>query len=104
MPTQEEKIVVHAPRGIPSQKLVEYLERCRANLRTLADAIDRLDYQRAQVFGHRTRGTGGAYGIPKITELGAFIEEAAVQRNESEIRRYAGSLEAYLNRIEVAPD
>ena len=102
MRTDDQKVSVQAPRGIPPQKIVEYVDRCRGNVNTLAAALDRSDFQFVQVFGHRIRGTGGAYGIPKITEFGGLIESAAIERNQDEIRRLAEALEGYLDRLEVA--
>ena len=96
-----EKISVHAPQGVPLQLVTEYINRCLTALPLAKTALDRSDDGHMRVFGHRLRGSGGAYGIPVLTEIGSVIEEAALQGDRDELRRQVTALEAYLGRIEV---
>ena len=101
---QTEKTSVQAPRGVPSKMVTEYVNRC---LRTLPDALaalDRSDHAYLRIFGHRLKGTGGAYGIPALTEIGSAIEAAAGRDDATELRRQVASLEECLNRIEILSD
>lgn len=101
---QTEKILVHAPPGVPSRLLVEYVSRCRSALPDLQTALDQSDHGQMRVFGHRLRGTGGAYGFPPLTEIGSLIEQASSSGDIAELRRHVAALEAYLSRIEIVSD
>jgi len=99
-----EKVLIRAPQGLSRQMVVDFIERYRTSLPNLRDALDRSDYAQAKVFGHRLSGTGGAYGMPVLTELGAAIEDAAAQKNKSELEAQTEMFAAYLSRLEVLPD
>lgn len=99
---QAEKILVRPPKGIPPKLLAEYLYRCVSALPGVKEALERSDLKHTQVFGHRLRGTGAAYGLPILTEIGALIEEASIRRETAELRRHVAELEANLSQIEIA--
>jgi HPt (histidine-containing phosphotransfer) domain-containing protein len=84
--------------------LAGFLSRCRGSIANLRTALERGEFDAVRVFGHRLKGTGGAYGVPKLTEIGTAVERAAVDKNSDELRRLAGEVEAYLSQLEVAPD
>ena len=99
---QSETIRVQPSKGVPAKLLAEYLNRCLTALPAVKEALDRSDYRNTQVFGHRLRGTGAAYGVPLLTEFGHLIEEASIRGESAEIRRQVAALEAYLSRLEIA--
>ena len=101
---QTEKISVHAPQGIPPRMVTEYINRCLVALPVAAQALDRSDFSAMRVFGHRLRGSGGAYGIPALTEIGCAIESAAVLSDAGALQRQVTALETCLNRLEVLSD
>jgi len=98
-----EKISVHAPRGIPASMVEAYVERCRTVLPDAEAALDRADYNYLRVYGHGLKGSGGGYGIPKLTEIGSLIEQAAKRGDVAELQEQLGALEIYLRRIEILP-
>lgn len=79
-----------------------YVQRCRAALPDVEAALDRLDYKYLRVYGHGLKGSGGGYGIPRLTEIGAVIEAAAKRGETAELQNQLATLEVYLNRIEIA--
>jgi HPt (histidine-containing phosphotransfer) domain-containing protein len=101
---QTEKMSVHAPQGIPPRMVTEYVNRCRVALPEAAQALSRSDFSAVRIFGHRLRGSGGAYGIPELTELGSAIEAAAGLGDADALQRQVAALETCLNRIEVLSD
>ena len=101
---QTEKILVQAPRGIPPKMLTDYLNRCLAALPVARAALDQSDYGHMRIFGHRLRGSGGAYGMPALTEIGSAIEKAALKANTAELRLQLAALEACLERMEILSD
>ncbi len=63
-----------------------YIESRRRDLQTLRAALDAADYATIRDLGHKMNGTGGAYGLPRITEIGSLLEKAAREQNPEAIR------------------
>ncbi len=59
------------------------------------------DYETIRIFGHRMKGTGGAYGLDAITDIGRALEEVAKNQNSEEIRELLSSFLDYVERVEV---
>ncbi len=51
--------------------------------------------------GHKICGTGGGYGFPRITEIGASIQQAAKERNSAAIRSQVAELSRFLYQVDV---
>ena len=98
---QAEKIPIQPPQGIPSKMVVGYLNRCLSALPDVKAALDRSDHGFTPVFGHRLKGTGGAYGVPALSEIGVLIEEASIRRDTAAVLSQVAALEEYLGRIEI---
>lgn len=98
------KVSLQAPNGIPPRLVADYLKNCSKGLQSLKAAVAQSDYEQTRVLGHRLRGTGGAYGIPTVTQIGSLIEEASLRGDPSELRRQVAELEEYLGRIEIIAD
>ena len=64
-----------------------YLDTRREDVRTLLEAVERSDYETIHALGHKMSGTGGSYGFPRITEIGAAIERAAKERDSAAFDR-----------------
>ena len=99
-----EKILVPPPPGVPARMLTNYVKRSLAALPAAETAMNQLDFGHMRVLGHRLRGSGGAYGIPGLTEIGLRIEETALRGDTAELRRHLDELGAYLGRIEILPN
>lgn len=97
-----EKILVHPPEGIPPRLLIDYRANCLEALAAAKNALARSDHETTRVFGHRLKGTGRAYGIPVLTEIGASIEDASTRDDDLQIQRQVAYLDEYLNHIEIA--
>ena len=95
------RIVVQAPAGITRDLVERYISRCRSNLPNLRSALAHGEYEAARVYGHHLKGSGGAYGIPMLTQIGAALERAAKDRDLDALQREASVLEAYLTRLAV---
>lgn len=81
--------------------LPRYLERRREDLAQLHQALDSGSLDAAAVLGHRMRGSGTAYGIPQITELGTELEKAARNQDIDAVRKQAEQLESFLVRVRL---
>ena len=81
-----------------------FLVSRRGDVEAIAAALARADYDSVRVLGHNMRGTGTGYGLERITEIGASLEQAAVRREPEQIRVRAAELARYLRVLEVHYD
>lgn len=96
-----EKVMVQPPKGVPPKMVLSFVDKCRAALPEVQKAVNGSQFEFLRVFGHRLKGSGGAYGFPALTTMGASIEQAAKSADTNELHNQADALEAYLSRIEV---
>jgi len=96
-------IEVHVPARL-NVILPTYLERQRAGVRTLLDALESGNYETVQTMGHKMKGSGSGYRLDRITEIGAVIEDAADKRDLTRLRELARSLEDFLARVAIVYD
>jgi CheY-like chemotaxis protein len=94
------RIVVTAKAGL-EDLIPNYLNNRKTDLQALAESLAKGDLDTARVIGHGMKGSGGGYGFPRITEIGASIERFAVSRSSSGILSEISNLEDYLTHIDV---
>jgi len=99
-----EKVLVQTPLGIPASMVTAYIQRYLAGLPTAKASLTASDHDALRVYGHRLKGSGGGYGIPRLTELGALIEDAARRGDAAALQNQFAELEAYLGRLEVVSE
>ena len=90
-PSIEPSIAGLAPR---------YLKNVEKELRKLRAAEIAEDYPSMQRIGHNLNGTGGSFGFPQITALGARIEQAAKDRTIGEVQPAVDELASYLGQVQ----
>jgi signal transduction histidine kinase/DNA-binding response OmpR family regulator len=78
-----------------------YLEKRRADVGKLHDALQRGDYSLIRTLGHQMSGTGGGYGFDPITEIGSALEEAALASDNARIQAGIEDLNRYLGAVQV---
>ncbi|MFK7886697.1 MAG: Hpt domain-containing protein [Gammaproteobacteria bacterium] len=81
--------------------LPRYLERRAEDLATLKDALETTLFDPVALIGHRMRGSGTAYGIPMITELGTALEKAARCQDTDAVRAAVTQLESFLKCVRL---
>lgn len=79
-----------------------YLEIRQREQQELEAALADCDWDTLQSLGHRIKGSGSAYGLPHVTELGRAIEEAAGKGREAEVRRFVEELGDFMSRLNVS--
>ncbi len=98
--TEVERIVVHVEAYL-ERILPRYLVGRREEVVSLLEGTMPEDLDTIRVFGHRMKGTGGAYGLDAITEIGNTLEQAAIHQSINEIEELLDSFLNYLDRLEV---
>jgi HPt (histidine-containing phosphotransfer) domain-containing protein len=79
----------------------DYLERRQAEISSLQTIIDAKDIEAVKAEFHKIAGSGGGFGLMKLTDLAHDIEYAAIH---SEVEKFHGLFEAYkefLNNVEL---
>jgi PAS domain S-box-containing protein len=82
----------------------KYLERRRAELEVLRQALDRGDFESIRRMGHDLKGTGKGYGFPEISGVGAELEAASGVADRERISLQLESLSRILREASVAPE
>jgi HPt (histidine-containing phosphotransfer) domain-containing protein len=69
----------------------------RKNPSAIAAALARGDFDTIRSIGHNMKGTGGSFGLPQISRLGADLEQAANRCGP----HYYGSIGHFLESVEI---
>lgn len=86
---------------ILKELLPGYLARRRDELATLDDALQRQDFAKLRTIGHNLRGSGGAYGLAKVSEFGKALETAAEADDADAVRETIGRMRTFLAEISL---
>lgn len=78
-----------------------YLERRREELVTLSNSLAAGDFEGLRTIGHNLHGSGGAYGLPRMSELGKALEVASRDHDEKSIRETLHEMHSYLDSLQV---
>jgi PAS domain S-box-containing protein len=84
-----------------AERAPAYLQTCRQHVIAMSDALDRADFETVTILGHGMRGSGGAYGFPAITDIGAALEQAADRSDPKASRKWVAELTGCLDRLEA---
>ena len=66
-----------------------FLANRRRDVATISAALERRDFQTLESLGHDMKGAGGSWGFPGITDIGAALEQAAMNADADASRRSA---------------
>ena len=100
-PSEAANDIVVRVDAIIADIVPKFLANIVQNAPAILKALETGDFETARRLGHNMKGTGGAYGFPAITDLGAQIEQAAKDGNCDTIRTKALELQSYLERLKV---
>jgi PAS domain S-box-containing protein len=99
-PAAEEKFVLKVSAELEAL-MPKFFANRRRDAGEILDALARKDFDRIRAIGHGVKGAGGTYGSIVISDLGARIEQAAIQQKADAIDADVRSLIDYLNRVEL---
>ncbi|HZZ33240.1 MAG TPA: ATP-binding protein [Phenylobacterium sp.] len=85
-----------------AERTPAYLLHCRQNVIDMDGALDRADFEAVTILGHNLRGSGGGFGFPAITDIGAGLEGAAERSDADASREWVAKLSRYLSQLEAA--
>ena len=79
----------------------KFLNRQARAVRGLWVAIRERDFERIRKTGHDLKGSGGAYGLDGLSNLGTALEAAAGEKDGDLIEQLLESLEEKLASVEL---
>ncbi len=97
---QDEKIIARVDAEL-KELIPGFLENRHKDVQSILKALDQDDYETARILGHSMKGSGAGYGFDPITDIGRLIEQAAKDRNATEIRKWVGKLLNYISHVKV---
>ncbi|MDH5657000.1 MAG: Hpt domain-containing protein [Spirochaetia bacterium] len=94
------------PYKIKIDKLIEdlfpeYIESIYRNIQKIKNYLDENNFSDIRLLGHNMKGSGGGYGLNRISELGASLLTAAKSEDRKQILDDIQKLEEYLEKIEI---
>ena len=101
--TEKEPITVAVDEDI-IDLVPGYLENRRRDLEEAHKALEARDFETLRVIGHQMKGSGGGYGMDRLTEVGQGLEEASKASDVEGVRDGVERLEDYLERVRVVPE
>lgn len=83
------------------EDLVEgFLDDWRRHVAEMDELVEKGDFTEIYRLGHNLKGSGAAYGFPKLSEIGEAIETDAEKNQASGIREGLAQLTTYLSTVE----
>ena len=95
-----EPVFVKMPEGL-EELVPEYLASRKEEVPLLLKLLAASDFKRIRVLAHNMKGNGGAFGFPKLTEIGYAMECAAKEADAAALGQHVGSLAEYLERVQL---
>lgn len=81
--------------------LPRYLTRRSEDMVALRDALERQDFDTIAQLGHQMRGSGKAYGLGMISDLGFGLEQSALVKDAPRVADQVEELGRVLKRIVI---
>ena len=78
-----------------------YLETRRRELPELLAFLAAGDWEALAKLGHKLAGSGGGYGLDRISELGKQVETLALARDAAGIAARLAELKDYIEDLEI---
>lgn len=80
--------------------LPNYVKSRRLEIFQLQRLLAENTFDKIRLIGHNLRGSGGLYGLSKISELGQQIEEFALNSDQSGLQKSIEALSYFLESLD----
>lgn len=95
-------ITVDISDPVARKLMSRYLSHRQEDIRNLREAVAAEDFEAVRLSGHNMHGSGSAYGLDWISELGKALETAALEHDAAETGRLINALESYVRALHIA--
>lgn len=82
--------------------LPEYLAARRQELPKMTELLAASDFERLRILGHNLKGSGGSFGIPELSKIGAALERSAEEGDAPAFSRELGRLREFLEHSDAS--
>lgn len=100
--TKRAEFQVHIEDPFARRLVVKYLGHRKTDIENLRRALADADYDSIRDKGHNLFGSGSAYGLERVSELGAMLEKAATNRQSRAVAEIIDELETYVQTVTIA--
>lgn len=97
--SKDNTVVVSDP--FARRLMVRYLNQRHDDIESLRASLARQDFESIRKKGHNLFGSGSAYGLDRVSELGADLEKKAERGNGEAIAALIDLLEAYIRNVRI---
>jgi HPt (histidine-containing phosphotransfer) domain-containing protein len=97
---ESDVIFVEMPDGI-EELIPPFLASQREGAAGLAAMLSGCEFDGIRRFAHNLKGTGTAFGFPKLSELGITMERSAKEANVADLSGQIRDLRDYLERVRL---
>jgi HPt (histidine-containing phosphotransfer) domain-containing protein len=95
-------IRIEMPTGL-EEIVPGYLAARRDELPEMMNLLAASGFQSLAALGHNIKGTGGSYGFPELTRMGAALENSANRTDPEALRIQLAELSDYLGQVQLCP-
>jgi PAS domain S-box-containing protein len=95
-----ESIGIEMPPGL-EEIVPGYLAARREEIPEMIKLLAASAFERLAVLGHNMKGTGGSYGFPELTRMGAALEQSAKQPDPGALSIQLTELKDYLGQVQL---
>jgi CheY-like chemotaxis protein len=99
-PGSPQSIGIEMPPGL-EEIVPGYLAARREELPELMALLAASAFERLAVASHNIKGSGGSYGFPELTRMGAALERSAKQKDPGSLSIQLTELSDYLGRVHL---
>lgn len=82
---------------IARQMLPGFLKNRQNDIQTLQALKTEGNWQEIRRIGHNMKGAGGAFGVQRVSDIGAVIEEAALTEDGETLLQQLSELSDYID-------
>lgn len=82
--------------------MATYLGHRQDDIRKLRESLATADFEAVRLTGHNMHGSGSAYGLDWISELGKSLETAAIDHDAAAVSQLITRLESYVRSLHIA--
>lgn len=99
--TDEEELSIDVSDPFARRLIFQYVMRRKADIDLLRSALADGRFSEIQVAGHNLSGSGGAYGLQRVSEIGTALEDAAKVRHTPQVTRLIDELDRYVHALRL---
>ena len=95
-----EKLIIQVDRDL-EDLMPLFMQTRQRDLDGLAQGLVSNDFVALRAIGHGMKGSGGAFGFQRVTDIGDIIEASALKHDAVTIEQQLALLRDYLKRAEI---